>query len=55
MNDMAFMCEVSIDRSGGLAGTDIAEFNQALRRNINRPRGYTPPVELAARRLRARQ
>jgi hypothetical protein len=60
MNDMAFMCEVSVDRSGGLAGTDIAYLNQALRRNINRPRdinrprGYTPPVDLAARRLHAR-
>jgi len=55
MNDMAFLCEISIDRCGGLAVTDIGELNQALRRNINRPRGYTPPVELAAQRLRARQ
>jgi hypothetical protein len=54
MNDMAFICEVSIDRSGGLEGIDIAELNRALRRNINRPRGYTPPVELAAQRLRER-
>ncbi len=52
MNDMAFMCGVSIDRSGGLVGTDIAGLNQALRRNINRPRGYTPPVELVGQRLR---
>jgi hypothetical protein len=44
---------VAVDESGGLAGTDIGELNQALRRNINRPRGYTPPVDLAAQRVRA--
>jgi hypothetical protein len=54
MNDMAFICEVSIDRSGGLAGTDIGKLNRALRRSINKPRGYTPPVQLAAQRSRAR-
>ncbi len=54
VNNMAFICEVEIDRSGGLVGTGIAGLNQALRRNINRPRGYTRPVEQAARRLRAR-
>lgn len=54
MNDMAFLCEIHIDRSGGLAGTDIGKLNRALRRNINRSRGYTPPVGLAARRLHAR-
>jgi len=40
MNDMAFLCEIVIDQAGGLAGTDIAELNQALRRNINSARGY---------------
>lgn len=29
MNDMAFMCEASTDRSGGLATTDLADLNQA--------------------------
>ena len=53
MNDMAFMCEVSATRSGGLATTDIAGLNQALRRNINSARGYQPPIELTAKRLRA--
>jgi hypothetical protein len=53
MNDMAFMCETVTIRSGGLASTDIADLNQALRRNINSARGYQPPIELAAQRLRA--
>jgi hypothetical protein len=52
MNNMTFICEIEIDRPDGPAGTDIAGLNQALRRDINRPRGYTRPVELAARRLR---
>lgn len=50
MNDMAVLCEVAITRSGGLAGTNVADRNQALRRNI-RPRAYTPPIKLAALRL----
>jgi hypothetical protein len=54
MNDMAFLCEVAVDRSAGLADTDIGDLNRALRRNINRPRGYIPPVEMAAQRVRAR-
>ncbi len=51
MNDMAFMCEIAVNRSGGLAATDIADLNQALRRNINSTRDYQPPIELAAQRL----
>jgi hypothetical protein len=53
MNDMAFMCETVTTRSGGLATTDIADLNQALRRNINSARGYQPPIELTTKRLRA--
>ncbi len=53
MNDMAFMCETVTTRSGGLAITDIADLNQTLRRNINSARGYQPPIELTAERLRA--
>ena len=53
MNDMAFMCETVTTRSGGLASTDIADLNQALRRNINSARGYQSPIELTAQRLRA--
>jgi Domain of unknown function (DUF6933) len=53
MNDMAFMCATVITRSGGLATTDVAYLNRALRRNINSVRGYQPPIELtAARRAR---
>ena len=54
MNDMAFHCEVIIADSGGLARTDIAELNQALRRNINSTRGYQRPIKLAIERLGGR-
>jgi hypothetical protein len=53
MNDMAFLCEHAITGAGGLAGTDPAELNRSLRRNINSARGYCPPIELTARRLTA--
>ncbi|MGE5289774.1 MAG: DUF6933 domain-containing protein [Micromonosporaceae bacterium] len=53
MNDMAVLCEHAIARSGGLRQADLAGLNRALRRNINSARGYTPPIELAAQRLRA--
>lgn len=53
INDMAFMCETVTTRSGGLATTDIADLNQALRCNINSARGYQPPIELTAQRLRS--
>jgi hypothetical protein len=53
MNDMAFMCEAAAARSGGLAATDVADLNQALRRNINSARGYQPPIELTVQRLGA--
>ena len=49
---MAFMCETVTTRSGGLASPDIADLNQALRRNINSARDYQPPIELTAQRLR---
>lgn len=52
MNDVAFMCETVTTRSGGLAITDIADLNQTLRRNVNSARGYQPPIELTAERLR---
>jgi hypothetical protein len=55
MNDMAFMCEIAVTRSGGLAATDIADLNQALRRNINSARGYQPPIELTAQRLQKKR
>lgn len=53
MNDMAFRCETVTTRSGGLASTDSADLNQALRRNISSARGYQPPIELTTQRLRA--
>jgi hypothetical protein len=53
MNDMAFMSETVTTRSGGLATTNIADLNRALGRNINSARGYQPPIELTAQRLRA--
>ncbi len=54
MNDMAFLCEIAIADSGGIAHTDLAELNQSLRRNINSARGYRPPIELTFERLGAR-
>ena len=47
------MRETLTTRSGGLATTDISSLNQPLRRNINSARGYQPPIELTAQRLRA--
>jgi len=52
MNDMAVLCQYTIAESGGLMSTDLGELNRSLRRNINSARGYQPPIELAARRLK---
>jgi hypothetical protein len=52
MNDMAFLCQRAIAKSGGVMHTDLVELNQSLRRNINSARGYQPPIELAAQRLK---
>jgi hypothetical protein len=52
MNDMAFLCQHAIAESGGVMHTDLVELNQSLRRNINSARGYQPPIELAAQRLK---
>lgn len=52
MNDMVFRCEVAITDASGLAHCGLGELNQALHRNINSPRGYRAPVELAAEGLR---
>jgi len=51
MNDMAFLCEHVIAEAEGLAGTDLHELNRSLRRNINSASGYSPPIELTAKRL----
>lgn len=55
MNDMAFLCDVAISDTGGLAHIDLGELNHALHRHINSSRGYRPPVELAAQQLERRQ
>jgi hypothetical protein len=52
MNDMAFLCQHAIAESGGVMHTDLVELNQSLRRNTNSARGYQPPIELAAQRLK---
>jgi len=44
-----------ISGSGGLQSTDIAALNRSLRRNINSPRGYRPPIELTIARLDAQR
>jgi hypothetical protein len=51
MSDMAFMCQHIIAEAGGLAGTDLAGLNRALRRNINSARGYQRPIDLTTQRL----
>jgi hypothetical protein len=53
MNDMAFLCQNAISRSGGLSRTDLAALNQSLRRNINSARSYQRPIDLTAARLAA--
>jgi uncharacterized protein DUF6933 len=53
MNDMAFMCEHSAVRAGGLASLDADDLNHRLRRNILAARGYQRPIELTARRAEA--
>ena len=32
--------------------TDLGQLNRSLRRSINSSRGYQPPIELAARRVK---
>jgi hypothetical protein len=54
MNDMASCTEAIVDRSGGLAAADLADINQALRRNILSARAYRQPIDLAAERLEPR-
>jgi hypothetical protein len=51
MNDMAFICEDTIRRSGGLSRTNISRLNRALRRNINSARAYERPIDLTLQRL----
>ncbi len=50
MSDIAFLCEMTIGDSGGLARTDLPALNHALRRNINSARGYQRPIDLAMQR-----
>lgn len=47
MNDMAFLCEVTIADSGGLPRVDIPSLNRRLHRNINSARDYRRPIDLA--------
>lgn len=51
MNDMAVLCEHEIASSDDLRHADLADLNHAPRRNINSPRGYQRPVDLARRRV----
>lgn len=55
MNGMAFLCQETITRSGGLWRTDLAALNQSLRRNINSTRNYRRPIELTAERFRTQR
>ena len=51
MNDMAFLCETIVARSGSLSVTDHAELNRLLHRNINRTRSYKSPIDLVRERV----
>jgi len=53
MNDMAYMCEAAIAKSGSLRNTDLVALNRHLRRNINSARNYERPIDLTIRRLGA--
>jgi hypothetical protein len=55
MNDMAFLCENAISKSGGLSRTDLAALNRSLRRHINSARSYQRPIELTVARLATQQ
>jgi hypothetical protein len=55
MNDMAVLCDRRITASGSWRQADLADLNQALRRNINSARGYQQPIDLARRRLTGQQ
>jgi hypothetical protein len=51
MNDMAFLVEVAVGQSGGLASLDVRALNRRLRRNINSARDYRRPIDLVRERL----
>jgi hypothetical protein len=51
MNDMAFLTEVAVGESGGLASLDVRALNRRLRRNINSARDYQRPIDLIRERL----
>ena len=54
MNDMAHRSEAIASQAGGLAAADIADINQALRRNILSARAHRQPIELATENLNPR-
>jgi hypothetical protein len=51
MNDMAFLVEVAVGQSGGLASLDNRALIRQLRRNINSSRAYQRPIDLVRERL----
>jgi hypothetical protein len=52
MNDMAHHSEAIVRQAGGRAcAADLADINQALRRNILSARAYRQPIELVTERL----
>jgi hypothetical protein len=54
MNDMAHRSEAIVYQAGGLAAADLADINQALRRNILSARAYRQPIDLVTERLKPR-
>ena len=53
MNDMAFLCEVAVNRSAGLAEHRHRGPQPGAAARVDGPRGYIP-AGLAAQRVRAR-
>ena len=48
MTDNTFLCRYEVAAKRGLAHTDLAALNRALRRNIHAPRCYALPLDPAA-------
>jgi hypothetical protein len=52
MNDLAFLCEETAARTGGLRHLDVAALNASMHRLIHTTSGYTPPIDALRARSR---
>ena len=51
MNDLAFLCEETAARSGGLRHLDVAALNASMHRLIHSTSGYIPPIDAVRARI----